>query len=462
MRGLAEIAVILAAGKGVRMKSNLPKVMHKVAGQPMVLHVVTAARRAGLNRAVLVVGHGREQLENELADRGLEFVVQDEQLGTGHALMQAERLIAPSDTVMVLCGDTPLLRAETLQALLEHHRGQGATATVLSTRLSDPTGYGRIVRDSEGRLERIVEEKDAPPEIKAIDEINSGLYCFQAQAVFEALKEIKPDNAQGEYYLTDVLPVMIKNGLQVEVFLHSDAEEVHGINDRIQLAYAEKVLRRRKNQELMRNGVSMMDPDSTFIDMQVEVGPDTLIYPFTFIEGNTRIGSNCVIGPGTHIIDSVIGDGVRIERSKLLECEIGEGCNIGPFGYIRPGTVLKRGVKVGDFVEIKKSVIDEGSKVPHLAYVGDAQVGKRVNIGAGTITCNYDGKNKYVTVIEDDAFIGSNTNLVAPVKIGRGATTGAGSTITKEVPPETLAVERARQKNIGGWAKRKNQAHDEG
>lgn len=462
MRGLAEIAVILAAGKGVRMKSELPKVMHKVAGQPMVMHVVTAARRAGLKRTVLVVGHGREQLEKGLAGLALEFVVQAEQLGTGHALMQAERLVDPSDTIMVLCGDTPLLRATTLRALLEYHQARRAAATVLSTRLSDPTGYGRIIRDREGRLERIVEEKDAPAQTKAIDEINSGLYCFEAAAVFEALREIRPDNAQGEYYLTDVLPVMIKNGLRVEVFLHPDAEEVHGINDRIQLAYAEKVLRQRKNRELMTNGVTLMDPDSTFIDVQVEIGPDTLIYPFTVIEGNTRIGSNCAIGPGAHIVDSVIGDGVRIERSKLMECEVDEGCSIGPFGYIRPGTVLKKGVKVGDFVEIKKSVIGEGSKIPHLAYVGDAQVGKRVNIGAGTITCNYDGKNKHVTVIEDDAFIGSNTNLVAPVKIGRGATTGAGSTITKEVPPDTLAVERARQKNISGWAKRKNHAHEEG
>ena len=444
------------------MKSDYPKVMHKVAGQPMVMHVVAAARRAGVERIILVLGHGRDQVEKVLAGKGLEFVVQEEQLGTGHALMQAEKLVDPSDNVLVLCGDTPLLQAQTLCALREYHRERGAQATVLSTRLADPTGYGRIVRDEEGKLQQIVEEKDAPDEIKAIDEINSGLYCFEAQAVFQALKDIKPDNAQKEYYLTDVLPIMMKKGLKVEVFFHPHAEEVYGINDRIQLAYAEKIMRQRKNRELMVHGVTMLDPDSTFIDAQVEIGPDTVIYPFTIIEGNTRIGSNCVIGPEAHVVDSVIGDEVRVERSKLVECEVGEGCNIGPFAYIRPGTILGRGVKVGDFVEIKKSVIDEGSKVPHLAYVGDAQVGKRVNIGAGTITCNYDGKNKHLTVIEDDAFIGSNTNLVAPVRIGRGAVTGAGSTITKEVPPGALAVERAKQKNIEGPAKRKNRLGEEG
>ncbi len=444
------------------MKSEYPKVMHKVAGQPMVMHVVAAARRAGIPRIILVLGHGRQQVEKALDGKGLEFVVQEEQLGTGHALMQAEKLVDPSDTVLVLCGDTPLLKADTLCALLSYHRERQAQATVLSTRLADPVGYGRIIRDEEGRLERIVEEKDATDEIKSVDEINSGLYCFEAQAVFQALKEVKPDNAQKEYYLTDVLPIMMKKGLKVEVFFHPVAEEVYGINDRVQLAYAEKIMRQRKNRELMNNGVTMLDPDSTFIDAEVEVGTDTIIYPFTIIEGSTRIGSGCVIGPGTHIIESVVGDGVIIERSKLMECEVGDGCNIGPFGYIRPGTVLGQGVKVGDFVEIKKSVIGDGSKVPHLAYVGDAQVGKRVNIGAGTITCNYDGRYKHLTVIEDEAFIGSNTNLVAPVRIGRGAITGAGSTITKEVPPGALAVERAKQKNIEGLAKRKNQRREEG
>lgn len=443
------------------MNSRLPKVMHKVAGQPMVMHVVQAAREAGIKRIVLVVGHGRELLMETLSPAGLEFVVQEEQLGTGHALMQAEGLAGHDDTVVVLCGDTPLLRGDTVKRLLEHHHLKQGVATVMSARVSDPTGYGRIVRDASGRLERIVEEKDASPQIKSITEINSGMYCFQASHVFTALKRIQPINAQGEYYLTDVLPVLRGEGLPVEVLLHRNEEDIYGINDRIQLAYAEKVLRWRKNHRLMAGGVTIIDPDSTFIDSQVSIGQDTVIYPYTMIEGASVIGENCVIGPSTHIVDADIRNNVVIEKSTLLQCQVDNDCNIGPYAYLRPQTVLKKGVKVGDFVEIKKSVIGENSKVPHLSYVGDARVGTRVNIGAGTITCNYDGKNKYETIIEDGVFIGSNTNLVAPVKVGKGATTGAGSTITKEVPDYALGVERAKQKNIDGWAKRKTHRDNE-
>lgn len=454
------IAVILAAGKGVRMRSELPKVMHKVANLPMITHVVRAARAAGVDNIVVVTGHGREQLMESLAGEGLAFVVQEQQLGTGHALMQAGGLAGPDDTIMVLCGDTPLLRGDTLKNLLAYHHQTGAVATVLTTRVKNPAGYGRIVRDQSGRLERIVEDKDASPEIKAIDEINSGMYCFQAGPVFAALQDIEPVNAQGEYYLTDVLPLFLAQGLPVEVLLHPDEEELYGVNDRIQLAYAERVLRRRKNHDLMTGGVTIMDPATTFIDVDVRIGMDTVILPFTIIAGDTTIGSNCTIGPGSHIIDSSLGNNVVVENSKLLECQVDDDCTIGPFAYLRPQAVLKRGAKVGDFVEIKKSTIGEKSKVPHLAYVGDALVGTGVNIGAGTITCNYDGRNKHVTVIEDGAFIGSNTNLVAPVRIGKNATTGAGSTITKEVPDEALGVERARQKNISDWAKRKNSPDD--
>ena len=446
------IAVILAAGKGVRMKSEVPKVLHKVAGLPMVMHVVRAVREAGIHRIIMVVGHGREQLVTSLPSEGIEFVVQEQQLGTGHALMQADGLAAPDDTVMVLCGDTPLLRGSTLQKLLEYHHQTGAMGTVLTTRLPEPTGYGRIVRDENGRFDRIVEEKDAAPEIKAIDEINSGMYCFQAGPVFDALKRIRPENVQGEYYLPDALPILCSQGFIVAALLHEDEEDIYGINDRIQLAHAEQVLRRRKNHQLMAEGVTMMDPGSTFIDFEVFIGSDTRILPFTIIEGSTVIGENCTIGPGSHIVDSIIGNNVVLESSKLLESKVDDACTIGPFAYLRPGTELQTGVKVGDLVEIKKSVIGEGSKVPHLSYVGDARVGRHVNIGAGTITCNYDGKNKYETVIDDHAFIGSNTNLIAPVKIGKRAVTGAGSTITRQVPDEALGVERARQKNIDGWA----------
>lgn len=449
----APVAVILAAGKGVRMKSEMPKVLHPVAGLPMVMHVVRAARSAGVQRLIAVVGHGRQQIAQRLQAEGLEFAVQEQQLGTGHALMQVRGLVGEGETVLVLCGDTPLLRGETLRRLLEEHRQSGADASVLTSCLEDPRGYGRIVRNAGGDLVRIVEEKDASAEERAIREVNAGIYCFCSTPLFQALDSLSPDNAQGEYYLTDVLPWFLAQGLRVATVLHPDAEEILGINDRVQLAQAEQVLRQRKNRELMLGGVTIVDPSSTLVDCGVSVGEDTVLYPFTILEGSSRVGRRCRIGPGAHLIDARVADDSVVDKSTLWDCQVGEACQVGPYAYLRPGACLERGVKVGDFVEIKKSVIGQGSKVPHLAYVGDAEVGSYVNIGAGTITCNYDGRAKYKTVIEDHAFIGSNTNLVAPVKVGYGAITGAGSTITKEVPPYALGVERARQRNISGWGK---------
>lgn len=449
-------AVILAAGKGTRMKSNNPKVVHKVAGKPMILHVVNAVREAGINHIVVVVGHSRGSVEGLFPSGSVDFVIQAEQMGTGHALMQARSAVADDETLLVLAGDTPLLQSKTLQALMQHHERTGAVATVLSTKISNPHGYGRIVHNQDGSLCRIVEEKDAAPEEKSITEINSGLYCFQVAKAFAALQKSSCSNAQGEYYLTDVLEILKNEQQKVEICCVDAQEDIYGINDRVQLAAAEKILRQRKNEELMLEGVTIMDPLSTFIDMDVEIGRDTLIYPFTILEGATTIGGGCEIGPGSHISNSVIGDHVIVENSRMKDAIVGDDCTIGPFAYLRPQAILKQGVKVGDFVEVKKSTVGVGSKIPHLSYVGDATIGQHVNVGAGTITCNYDGVNKWETILEDGVFIGSNSNLVAPVRVGANATTGAGSTITRDIPANALGVERAAQKNIENWKNRKN------
>ncbi|MGI6550910.1 MAG: bifunctional UDP-N-acetylglucosamine diphosphorylase/glucosamine-1-phosphate N-acetyltransferase GlmU [Syntrophomonadales bacterium] len=452
--------VILAAGKGVRMRSRLSKVLHPVAGIPMVGHVARAARAAGIDSLVLVVGHGREQVMEAMASDGVQFVVQEQQLGTGHALLQAEEAVGGSEIILVLCGDTPLLRAETLEKLINYHQENQAAATVLTAQLECPEGYGRIIRDQLGDIVRIVEEKDASPQEKEIREINSGIYCFDKE-VFQTLKGITPENAQGEYYLTDALVEYRKRGCRVLALPAALEEDIYGINDRSQLAFAERILRQRKCTEVMLSGVTIIDPATTYIDTEVKIGMDTTILPFTMIEGQTVIGEDCLVGPGSRIISSRIGNHVTIDNSKIIESQIGDGCNIGPYAYLRPGTELHQDVKVGDFVEVKKSVVGKGSKIPHLAYVGDATIGCHVNVGAGTITCNYDGENKYPTVIEDGAFIGSNTNLVAPVRIGQNATTGAGSTITRDVPPFSLGVERASQKVIDNWRQRRQKHNNE-
>lgn len=448
-------AVILAAGKGVRMRSHIPKVIHRVAGVPMIKHVVNAVSQAGIDKITLVVGQQSELIKDIFAGQEINYAVQAEQLGTGHALLQASSQVEHDDIVLVVAGDTPLLQAKTLQQLIAHHRNTQAVATVLSTIIDEPYGYGRIVREESGQLARIVEEKDASPEEKRIFEINSGMYCLQVKEAFATLQKLGASNAQGEYYLTDILEIIKNNGQKVEVFLTEARDDIYGINNREQLARAEKIMRQRKNFELMMAGVTIIDPETTFIDSEVKIGMDTIIYPFTIIEGQSIIGESCLIGPSSYLNDSLVGDHVIIENSRIKEAEIGDECNIGPFAYLRPGAVLHRGVKVGDFVEIKKSIIGSGSKVPHLSYVGDAELGNDVNVGAGTITCNYDGKNKWITILEDGVFIGSNTNLVAPVRIGKNAVTGAGSTITRDVPADTLAVERASQKHIEDYSRKK-------
>jgi len=450
------VSVILAAGKGTRMKSSLPKVLHAVAGEPMLRHVLAAAREAGASRTLVVVGFGGEAVQSAIG-AGSEYVVQTEQLGTGHALMQAQPALAGfAGTVLLLCGDTPLLRGETLKNFFAAHRGSGAAATVLTAVPSDATGYGRILRDAGGRVTGIVEQKDATAEQLAIGEINTGIYCFEAAPLFAALSALTCNNAQGEYYLTDVLAILAQSGQVVGAVVAPDFQEMLGINSRVQLAEAETILRRRKLVELMDSGVTVMDPASTFVDAGVSIGPDTILYPFSWIEGTTTIGRNCRIGPNSRIADSRIGDEVTLHFSYAHECKIADGVTVGPYVHLRPAADLAAGVKVGNFVEIKNSLIGQGSKVPHLSYIGDTDIGAAVNIGSGTITVNYDGKKKHRTVIGDRAFVGCNTNLVAPVNVGEDSYIAAGSTITKDVPPGSLGVGRARQLNIAGWTDKKN------
>lgn len=449
------VTVILAAGKGTRMKSVLPKVLHQAAGKPMVQHVIDAARLAGARRNIVVVGFGAELVRSALQGK-VEIVVQAEQLGTGHAVRMAEPLLkAEHGTVMVLCGDTPLLTGALLSRLYEAHKKARAKATVLTAIMPDATGYGRVIRSATGAVEKIVEDKDATDEERKVQEVNSGIYCFAADALFSALAEVNCDNAQGEYYLPDVLSILREKGEKIWAVAAEDYEETLGVNSRVQLSAAEKILRRRKNLALMESGVTLMDPDTTFIDADVAVGRDTVIYPFTWIEGASSVGAACVLGPSSRFSDTKIGNEVTAQFVYAHECEIGDGVIIGPYVHLRPQTKLAAQVKVGNFVEVKNSVIGEGSKLPHLQYIGDCDMGSGVNMGCGTITVNYDGKEKHRTTVGNGAFVGCNTNLVAPVTVGDGAYVAAGSTITKNIPPGDLAVARAPQKNIPHWAEKR-------
>lgn len=453
-------AVILAAGKGTRMNSNRPKVLHLLAGKPLVRHVVDAALNAGVSQVVLVIGHGGEEVKATLGD-GFTYAWQKEQLGTGHAVMQAMEHLQPDvEQVVVLSGDVPLLRETTIQQLIDRFVQTKAKGAVLTAHVVDPTGYGRIVRNEHGLVEKIVEHGDASLDELAIQEINSGTYCFDKELLAECLAAIKPDNVQGEYYLTDVVQVMRGRNLPVIAYQVEDSLEIMGINNRVQLAQAENLLRKRINTKLMLSGVTMIDPHTVYIDATVEIGQDTVIHPFTILRGQTRIGQGCSIGPNVNMLHTIVGDEVEIRQSVTEEAQIGDQAKIGPFAYLRPGTILGRGVKVGDFVEIKKSIVEDGSKVPHLTYIGDAMIGKSVNVGAGTITCNYDGQHKHQTIIEEGAFIGSNSNLVAPIKIGANAYVAAGSTLTGDVPEGSLAVARERQRIIPDWVKKSKVEQD--
>jgi bifunctional UDP-N-acetylglucosamine pyrophosphorylase/glucosamine-1-phosphate N-acetyltransferase len=427
--------VILAAGQGTRMKSRLPKVLHPLAGRPMIDYVVETASRISEDRPILVVGHGMEQVRAHLGD-AVTYVEQVEQLGTGHAVMQARPLLEGGCSKVLVCyGDVPLLREETLRRLVTEHR-EGSPITVLSATVGDPTGYGRIMRDTSGRIVGIVE--DVAAEQKRIREINTGIYCFDASWLWTHLPDL-PVSMKGEYYLTDLVAIASAEGREVGEVLAEDADEVMGINHRGQLAYAEVVMRRQINERWLLAGVTLIDPLSTYIEATVEIGADTVIEPGTHLKGVTRIGEECHIGPDTLIVDSTIGDRCQVRFAVVEGAVLEEDVDVGPFAHLRPGAHLARGVHMGNFGEVKSSCLGPGVKMGHFSYVGDATIGANVNIGAGTVTCNYDGQKKYHTIIEDGAFIGSDTMLVAPVRIGARAKTGAGSVVTHDVPPDSVA-----------------------
>ena len=440
-------AVVLAAGQGTRMKSKLYKVLHPVCGKSMVEHVIDNINTLNTNRIVTVVGHGAEMVKETLGNKS-EYVLQAEQLGTAHAIQQAEQLLGGLEgTTLVVCGDTPLIRPETMQALFDYHQKTNAKATILTAITDNPTGYGRILRDSTGQVSQIVEQKDATDEQRLVKEINTGTYCFDNRSLFETLKLVKNDNSQGEYYLPDVIEILQKQGEVVSAYVTNDFDETLGVNDRFALSQAEELMRARINERHMRNGVTIINPATTHISSEAIIGSDTIIKPGTVIEGKTVIGQDCIIGPNSHVVNTTIGDRTTIHSSVLIDSTVGNDTAVGPFAHLRPESSLGDKVKIGNFVEVKKSSLGNNSKVSHLSYIGDAEVGQNVNIGCGTITVNYDGKNKYKTTIEDDVFVGCNSNLVAPVTLKEGSYVAAGSTITKEVPSDALAIGRARQEN---------------
>ena len=449
--------VILAAGQGTRMKSRLPKVLHPVAGRPIIEHVLRTARSVSPATISLIVGHQADAVRERLTGQpDVRFAVQEPQLGTAHALQQAEPVLKDrSGTLVLIYGDVPLLTGATLQRLLATHTAANAAATVVTAMVDRPYGYGRIVR-SRGRIARIVEERDASPAERAIKEINSGIYAFDLAPLWDALRAIASQNAQGEFYLTDLVAVYRRRKLPVETLVLDDVNETRGINSRSELAEVSAIVRQKKNEELMSAGVTIVDPATTYIDDDVQVGADTVIHPGVILEGHTRIGSACEIHAYVRIADSELGDRVTIKNYCLVSgTRVADGASVGPFAHLRPETMVGEGAKIGNFVELKKTALGAGSKANHLAYLGDATIGSNVNVGAGTITCNYDGERKHATVIEDGAFIGSDTQLIAPVTVGKGAYVGAGSSITEDVPAGSLGIARGRQTNIPGWAERR-------
>jgi bifunctional UDP-N-acetylglucosamine pyrophosphorylase/glucosamine-1-phosphate N-acetyltransferase len=443
-------AVILAAGEGKRMYSKLPKVLHKLCGLTMVEHVINCAKEIGCEEPVVVIGHGADQVREAIRD--VKLVMQEPQLGTGHAVMQAGEYIGEND-ILVLYGDTPLVSADKISEMYQFHKAGNYGATVLTADLDNPSGYGRIIRNQMGLIESIVEDKDADQEVKKVKEINSGMYFFKGTELKEALKKLTNNNAQGEYYLTDALQILKAEGHEIAAFKTNDPTEIMGVNNKLQLSEAAKIMQGRILRSHMLSGVTIIDANNTYVDKTVKIGRDVTIYPGCILEGSTVIDEDCIIGPNTTIINSTLNKNVTAKNSVILDNEIGESTAIGPFAYLRPGNVIGKNAKIGDFVEIKNSNFGNNSKASHLTYVGDADVGDNVNLGCGVVFVNYDGKNKHRSTVEDDCFVGCNVNLVAPVTVKHGSYVAAGTTLTKDVPEDSLSIGRVRQENKEGWMK---------
>lgn len=456
MKNLA--IIILAAGIGKRLRSKKAKVLHEVAGEPMIMHVLRKAIALAPEKIIIVIGHQSEEVAACVRKyfSNIKFVKQKDLLGTAHAVLQAKASLRSFDgTVLILSGDVPLIEEESLKLLIKNHKKRCNDLTIVTTIVKNPYGYGRVLRE-DGRIKKIIEERDATEEERKIREINTGIYAAKKGFLFEALKRVKRENAQEEYYLTDIVGISDGEGKKVGVFPIENPIEVMGINTRVELADAERYLRKKKLNDLMLNGVTILDPENTYIAPSVRIGRDSTLYPNTYIEGNTTIGEDCIIYPNVRIVDSNIGNRVVVKDScVIVKGEIEDGATIGPFAQLRPETIIKKGAKIGNFVEVKKSTIGEGSKAMHLSYLGDTTIGKKVNIGAGTITCNYDGFRKYPTIIEDEVFVGSDTQFIAPVRIGKGSIIAAGSTITRDVPEDALAMSRVEQINKEGWARKR-------
>ncbi|MBU3105773.1 bifunctional UDP-N-acetylglucosamine diphosphorylase/glucosamine-1-phosphate N-acetyltransferase GlmU [Clostridium gasigenes] len=447
-------ALILAAGQGKRIKSDLPKVLHKVSGKEMVNHVIDTMRKVDIEDINVIIGKGSELVKEKTSSRNVTYSLQEEQLGTGHAVKCAvDFLKGKKGTVGIFCGDAPLIKNETVKKLLNEHIEKGNSATLLTSILKDATGYGRVIRENDEVL-KIVEHKDCNEDELKAKEMNAAMYCFDIEELLECLNKITNNNEQGEYYLTDVIGILKNNGKKVGAVV-TDYEETIGVNSRVQLAEAEEILRNRINLRHMENGVTLIDPKGTYIGEDVEIGKDTMIYPGNVIEGKTIIGKRCILYPNSRINNSCIANEVEIQSSVIIESTIGDNTTVGPFAYIRPDSVIGKNARIGDFVEIKKSTIGDNTKVSHLTYIGDAEVGSGCNFGCGTVVVNYDGKNKNKTQIGDNSFVGCNTNLISPVKVGNNTYIAAGSTITNEVKEGDLAIARAKQRNIEGWVNRR-------
>jgi len=456
MKNLA--AIVLAAGKGTRMKSRMPKVLHPVAGRPMLSYVMRLLEGLGARRVIVVVGHGAEEVQRAFASRRVTFVEQTEQRGTGHAVMCAAKALKGfNGDVLILSGDVPLLTASTVKGLFRVYRKDRNTALgLITTILDDPGGYGRVLRDERGAVAAVVEDKDATPEQRSISEVNAGTYLVDSSFLLKNIRRLKKENVQGEYYLPDLVGMAVRRGRGVTALTHLDPAEVMGVNNRVELARASRVMRLRVLEGLMLSGVTVIDPDTTYITYGVKVGPDTTIHPSAHISGDTAIGTDCVIEQGAVIRDSAIGARSVIKSYSVIEeSAIGRDVAIGPFARLRPRNRIADGARIGNFVEVKKTTMGRSSKANHLTYLGDSVIGSGVNIGAGTITCNYDGARKHTTRIDDGAFIGSDSQLIAPVRVGRKAYVGSGTTVTKDVPPGALVLSRAEEKVVKGWVKKR-------